>query len=73
MVKIFKEKGDKLNCSCYRDMKILQHDMMMVGRVMRDCTTMIIKEMQFDFILVKQIIDTVFILIKLQEECHTNI
>ena len=70
MVPIFKGKGDIRNCSCYRTVKLLEHDMKVVERVLakRFCRIMSVYEMQFGFMPERGTIDVVFILRRLQEE-----
>ena len=51
MVPIFKGKGDIRNCSCYRAVKILEHGMEMVERVLKKrlCIIVTVDEMQVGF------------------------
>ena len=51
VVPIFKGKGDIRNCSCYRAVKLLEHSMKVVERVLekRLCRIVSVDEMQFGF------------------------
>ena len=51
MVQIFNGKGDIRNCSCYRVVKLVQHGMKVVERVLekRLCRIVSVVEMQFGF------------------------
>ena len=70
VVPIFKGKGDAMSCGSYRGVKLLEHAMKIVERVMekrlRQMVT--IDKMQFGFMPGKGTIDAVFILRRLQEE-----
>ena len=70
VVPIFKGKGDAMSCGSYRGIKLLEHAMKIVERVMekrlRQMVT--IDKMQFGFMPGKGTIDAVFILRRLQEE-----
>ena len=74
MVPIFKGKGDIRNCSCYRAVKILEHGMEMVERVLekRLCGIVTVDEMQVGFMRKRGTIDAVFILRRMQEEYHAK-
>ena len=66
----FKGKGDAMSCGSYRGVKLLEHAMKIVERVMekrlRQMVT--IDKIQLGFIPGKKTIDAVFILRRLQEE-----
>ena len=62
-------KGGIRNCSCYRAVKLLKHDMKMVESFHRIVS---VDEMQFGFMPEKGTIDAVFILIRMQEEYHAK-
>ena len=51
VVPIFKRKGDISNCSCYSSVKLLDHGMKVVERVLdkRLCRIVTVDEMQFGF------------------------
>ena len=72
MVPIFKGKGDIRNCSCYGAVKILEHGMKVVERVLdkRLCRIAYVDNMQVCFVRERGRIDAVFILRRLQEEYH---
>ena len=70
LVPIFKGKGDAMNCGSYRGVKLLEHAMKIVERVLEKRIRKMVKvdEMQFGFMPGKGTIDAVFILRRLQEE-----
>ena len=70
VVPIFKGKGDAMSCMAYRGVKLLEHAMKIVEKVLERRLRRIVKvdEMQFGFIPGKGTIDAVFILRRLQEE-----
>ena len=51
MVPIFKGKGDIENCSCYRAVKLLEHRMKVVERLIekRLCRIVTVDQMKFGF------------------------
>ena len=57
VVAIFKGKGDIRNCSCYRAVKHLEHDMKVVERVLEKRLDRIVSvdEMQFEFMPEEQL------------------
>ena len=74
VVPIFKWKGDIRNCSCYGGVKLLEHRMKVVERVLEKGLHKIVTvdEMQFGFISERGTIDAVFILRRMQEENFAN-
>ena len=74
VIPIFKGKGDIRNCSCYRAVKLLEHEMNVIERELEKRLHRIVTvdEMQFGFMPEKGTIDIVFILRRLQEEYHAN-
>ena len=70
VVPIFKGKGDAMNCGAYRGVKLLQHAMKIVEKVLERRMRHMVKvdEMQFGFMPRKGTIGAVFILRRLQEE-----
>ena len=73
MVPIIKGKGDIRTCSCSRHVKLLEHEMKVVERVLkRLCRIVIADEMQFGFMPERGTIDAVFILRRMQEEYHAK-
>ena len=74
MVQIFKGKGDIRNCSCNRAMKLLEHGMKVVERVLEKRLHRIVSvdEMQLGFMPERGTIDAVSILRRMQEEYHTK-
>ena len=70
MVPIFKRKGDAMSCGAYRRVKLLEHAMKIVEKVLERRFWRMVKmdEMQFGFMPGKGTIDAMFILRRLQEE-----
>ena len=70
VVPIFKGKGDIRNCCCYGAVKLLEHRMIVVERVLEKRLSMMVSvdEMQFGFMSVRGTIDAVFILSRMYEE-----
>lgn len=70
LVPIFKGKGDAMSCGAYRGVKLLEHAMKIVERVLekRIRSMVQVDEMQFGFMPDKGTTDAVFILRRLQEE-----
>ena len=70
VVPIFKGKGDVMNCGSYRGVKLLEHGMKVVERVLEEriCEIVIVDDMQFGFMPGRGTIDAVFILRRMQEE-----
>ena len=70
VVPIFKGKGDAMNCMAYRGLKLLEHAMKIVEKVLERRLECMVKvdEMQFGFMPGKGTIDAVFILRRLQDE-----
>ena len=70
IVPIFKEKDDVMSCGSYRGVKLLEHAMKTVERVLerRIRTLVILNEMQFGFIPGKGTVDAIFIVRRMQEE-----
>ena len=58
MVPIFKGKGDIGNCSCYRAVKLFEHGMKVVKRVLDNWlhTVVSVDEMQFGCLIEEQLI-----------------
>ena len=72
MVPIFKGKGDAMSCMAYRGVKLLEHAMKIVEKVLARYGLVKVDEMQFVFMPGKGTIDAVFILRRLQEEYLTR-
>ena len=72
IIQIFKVNGDIRNCCCYRAVKLLEHGMKVVERVLekRPDRIVTVDEMQYDFMHESGTLDAVFILRRLQEEYH---
>ena len=70
IVAIFKGKGDVMNCGSYRGVKLLEHAMKIVERILerRIRTLVNLNEMQFRFIPGKTTVDAIFIVRRMQEE-----
>ena len=74
VVPIFKGKGDIRNCSCYRAVKLLEHRMKVVERLLEKRLHIIVTvdEMQFVLMPERGTIDVVYILRRIQEEHHVK-
>ena len=70
VVPIFKGKGDVMNCGSYREVKLLEHGMKIIERVLerRIRTIVDFDEAQFGFMPGKGTIDALFLVRRLQEE-----
>ena len=71
---IFKGKGDAMSCGAYRGVKLLEHAMKIVEKVLERRLWHVAKvdEIQFGFMPGKETIFAVFILRRLQEEYLDN-
>ncbi|XP_068741970.1 uncharacterized protein [Montipora capricornis] len=70
VVPIFKGKGDAMRCGAYRGVKLLEHAMKIIEKVLErtlQCMV-IVDKMQFSVMPSKGTIDAVFILRRLQEK-----
>ena len=74
VVPIFKGNCDIKNCSCYRAVKLHEHGMKVVERVLENrlCRIVSVDEMQFGFMPERGTIDAVFMLRTLQKEYHAK-
>ena len=74
VVPIVKGKGDIRNCSCNGVLKLLEHGMKVVKRVLKKMLHGIVSvdEMQFGFMPDRGTINAVFILRRMQEEHHAK-
>ena len=70
VVPIFKGKGDVMDCGAYRGVKLLEHAMKIVERVLEKRIKELVKvdDMQFGFMPGKGTVDALFILRRMQEE-----
>ena len=70
LVPIFKEKGDVRNCNTYRGVKLLEHTMKIVERVLerRIRKSVNIDSMQFGFMPGRETTDALFAVRRMQEE-----
>ena len=70
MVPIYKGKGDVTSCGAYRGVKLLEHGMKIVERVLekRIRALLEVDDMQFGFISERETIDALFIVRRMQEE-----
>ena len=70
VVPIFKGKGNAMSCGAYRGVKLLEHAMKIVEKVLQSRMRCMVKvdEMQLGFMPSKGTIDAVFILRRLKEE-----
>ena len=73
-VPIFKGKGDIRNCICHRAVKLPEHGMKVVEKVLEIGFHIIVtvNYMQFGSMSARGTIDAVFILRRLQEEYHAK-
>ena len=71
---ILKEKGDIRNCRCNRDVKLIEHGMKVVERVLerKHHRIVTVNEMKFSFMPGRGTIDTVFILRRMQKGYHAK-
>ena len=70
IVPIFKGKGDVMSCRSYREVKLLEHAMKIVERVLerRIQTLVSLNEIQFGFMRGKGTVNAIFILRRMQEK-----
>ena len=70
MVKIYKQKGDVLECGNYRGIKLLEHVFKIQERVMEGRLRALIEinEKQFGFMKGRSTVDTIFIVRQMQEK-----
>ena len=70
MVPIYKEKGDVTNCGAYRGVKLLEHEMKIVERVLKKRIRALVEvdDVQFGFMPGRGTTDTLFIVRRMQEE-----
>jgi len=75
VVPIFKGKGDPMNCGSYRGVKLLEHAMKIVERVLEKRIRAIVKldKMQFGYMPGKGTVDALFILRRMQEQYSERI
>ena len=74
MVNVYKGKGDALACGSYRGIKLLEHAMKVLERVIegRVRKTVKIDSMQFGFMAGRSSTDAIFIVCQLQEKYLAN-
>ena len=70
VVPVFKGKGDVMNCGLYRGVKLLEHGMKIIERVLERRIRALVDfdEAQFGFMPEKGTIDALFLVQRLQEE-----
>ena len=70
MVNVYKGKGDALTCGLYRGIKLLEHAMKVLKRVIEGRLRKIVKidDMQFGFMAGRSTTDAIFIVRQLQEK-----
>ena len=70
IVPIFKGKGDAMSCGSYRGVKLLEHAIKIAERVLERPmrTQMNLNKMQFAFMPGKGTFDTIFLVMRMQEE-----
>ena len=74
LVPIFKQKGDVRSCNIYRGIKLLEHAMKIVERVLeRKIRELVhIDSMQFGFMAGRETTDALFVVRRMQEEYRNN-
>ena len=75
IVPIFKGKGDVMSCRSYREVKLLEHGMKIVERVLekRIRTLVNLNKMQFGFMPGKETVDAIFIVRRTQEKYQKKV
>ena len=70
IVPFFKGKGDMMSCRSYRGVKLLEHAMKIVERVLeKQIQTLVnLNKMRFGFMPEKETVDAIFIVRRMQEE-----
>jgi hypothetical protein len=70
MMNVYKGKGDALECGSYRGIKLLEHVMKILERVIDSRVRRIVKvdDMQFGFMAGKGTTDAIFVVRQLQEK-----
>ena len=70
MVPIYKGKGDVTNCSAHRGVKLLEHGMKIIERVLEKRIRALVEvdDIQFSFMPGRGTTDVFFILRRMQEE-----
>ena len=70
MVNVYKGKGDALTCGSYRGIKLLEHAMKVLERVIKGRVRKIVKidSMLFGFMSERSTTDAIFIVRQLQEK-----
>ena len=70
VVQIFKEKGDVMNCGSYRGVKLLEHGIKVIERVLERRIRALVDmdEAQFGFMPAKGTTNALFLVRRLQEE-----
>ena len=70
IMSIFKGKGDVISCGSYTGVKLLEHAMKIVERVLkkRIRTLVNLNKMQFGFMPGKRTVDAIFIVRRMQNE-----
>ena len=66
---IYKKKGSVMDCASYRGVKLLEHGMKVVERLLEKRLRRLVKvdQMQFGFISGRSTVDAIFIFRKMQE------
>ena len=69
VVPIYKKKSSVMDCASYRGVKLLEHDMKVVERLLEKRLRRLVKvdQMQFGFMPGKSTVDAIFILRRMQE------
>ena len=74
LVPIFKGKGDVRNCNAYRGIKLLEHAMKIVERVLEKGIRKLVNidSMQFGFMPGRGTTDALLVVRRMQEECRNK-
>ena len=69
VVPIYKKKGSVMDCASYQGVKLLEHGMKVVERLLEKRLRRLVKvdQMQFDFMPSRSTVDAIFILRRMQE------
>ena len=68
MMPIYKGKGDVTNCGAYKGVKLLEHRMKIIERVLEIKALVVVDHMQFCFIPGRGTIDALFIVRRMLEK-----
>ena len=74
MVNVYKGKDDALTCGSYRGIKLVEHAMKVLERVIEGRVRKIVKidNMQIGFMAGRSMTNAIFIVRQMQKECLAN-